>query len=116
MVAGPWLAPGPLQLFSPTSCLQTVERNVKEGREQPASRQPVTAAKLTSNAALRLSFFPHRNRIPLIANPIAPASRIQPNIGIAERMEGHDVRASANAGAAIDDNLTTGIQSIGHFR
>jgi len=72
--AGMWLAPGFLQLLSWASCLQAVDRKAQRGPQQVTNQQPVTAPKPASDAASRFLFFSRSHRIPLIANPIAPAS------------------------------------------
>lgn len=63
-------------MLPPTSCLQAVDRKAQRGLKRPASRQPVTAPKPASDAALRLVLFPRRHRILVVANPVTPASCI----------------------------------------
>lgn len=93
-----------LKPFSTTSCLQVVERKTQRGPQQSASRQPVAALQPASDAASQLLLFPRRNRIPLIRNPIAPAS-YPPTIPYARRVPQQKSRGSKQRGGNASEDM-----------
>jgi hypothetical protein len=101
--AGLWLAPGFCNCFLRLLVCKLLNESTKRavtGHLLLTCHTPKTA----SDATLRLPFFSNRNRIPLIRNPIAPAS-YPPTNPYVRRVPTYKSRGSDRRGGNVSENM-----------